>query len=113
MGRKESNQTNRRQQNCEKIPSMQELRYNFLILDINECEEDKTLCTGERQHCENNDGSYECICETGYVLDVENNCIPKPKGKVFEYFLILSFVLLNPDICLLVFIGAVCPSPLV
>ena len=54
----------------------------FVILDINECEEDKTLCTGERQHCENNDGSYECICETGYVLDVENNCIPKPKGKL-------------------------------
>ena len=56
----------------------------FVILDINECEEDKTLCTGERQHCENNDGSYECICETGYVLDVENNCIPKPKGKFFK-----------------------------
>lgn len=57
------------------------IEYFFLLPDINECEEDKTLCSGDKQHCENNDGSYACVCEEGFILDSENNCIPKPKGR--------------------------------
>ena len=57
------------------------LRYIFSITDIDECEEDKTLCSGEKQHCENKDGSYACICEKGFILDSESTCIPKPKGE--------------------------------
>ena len=52
-----------------------------LLIDINECELDKTLCTGEKQSCENIDGSYECKCEGDLIYDVgSQTCIPKPKG---------------------------------
>lgn len=54
---------------------------NQICADINECEEDKSLCTGDKQHCENKDGTYECVCEEGFILDSENICIPKPKDE--------------------------------
>lgn len=57
--------------------------FYFVISDINECEEDKTLCSGEKQSCHNTDGSYECKCEDGLMYESESQkCIPKPKGKI-------------------------------
>jgi len=50
--------------------------------DVNECEEDASLCTGEKQSCKNTDGSYECQCEDDLIYDYGSKlCIPKPVGK--------------------------------
>ncbi|XP_052779223.1 cysteine-rich with EGF-like domain protein 2 isoform X1 [Mya arenaria] len=49
-------------------------------LDINECTEDTTLCSGEKQSCHNTDGSYECKCEDNMIYEEGGKiCIPKPK----------------------------------
>ena len=37
-----------------------------LSLDVNECEEDLDGC---KQLCANNEGSFQCGCREGYVLD--------------------------------------------
>ncbi|KAI3942058.1 hypothetical protein MKW92_047574 [Papaver armeniacum] len=46
--------------------------------DINECIE-LGVCSGDRGQCENTEGSYNCDCNKGYILDVRNNtkdCFP-------------------------------------
>ncbi|XP_045166487.2 cysteine-rich with EGF-like domain protein 2 isoform X2 [Mercenaria mercenaria] len=49
-------------------------------LDVNECEVDKTLCSGEKQSCENTEGSYKCKCEGDLIYEAgSQTCIPKPK----------------------------------
>ncbi|KAH3881180.1 cysteine-rich with EGF-like domain protein 2 isoform X2 [Dreissena polymorpha] len=50
--------------------------------DLNECTEDPTLCTGDKQTCVNTDGSYECKCEDDMIYDQGSKlCIPKPKDE--------------------------------
>ena len=54
---------------------------SFYIVDIDECIEDASLCTGDKQSCKNTDGSYTCACEGDNIYDPESQlCIPKPKG---------------------------------
>ncbi|KAI3885787.1 hypothetical protein MKX03_008141 [Papaver bracteatum] len=40
--------------------------------DIDECEE-LGVCSGERGNCKNKEGSYNCSCNKGYILDVRHN----------------------------------------
>ena len=40
----------------------------FLVVDINECN-DENKCD---QKCENEDGSYSCSCEPGFMLLPDN-----------------------------------------
>ena len=40
----------------------------LLFLDIDECEETTDGC---EQTCNNIEGSFECLCEDGYLLDVD------------------------------------------
>ena len=41
--------------------------------DVDECASGNGGCN---QNCVNNDGSYECTCNTGYVLDTDQRtCI--------------------------------------
>lgn len=47
---------------------------DFSAIDINECESNNETCS---DICKNTNGSYECSCYFGFVLDTENNC----KGK--------------------------------
>ncbi|XP_064633070.1 cysteine-rich with EGF-like domain protein 2 isoform X2 [Lineus longissimus] len=44
--------------------------------DIDECEEDATLCQADQQYCVNKPGSYNCACKKGYEL-VGSQCVPK------------------------------------
>ncbi|KAL4226739.1 Cysteine-rich with EGF-like domain protein 2 [Mactra antiquata] len=54
---------------------------NDICNDINECEEDTTLCSGDKQTCNNVDGSYECQCDDNLLYDIDSKtCIPKPKA---------------------------------
>jgi len=56
---------------------------HFYVLDIDECAEDQTLCTGDKQSCKNVDGDYHCKCEDKYLYEGESKtCIPKPKGEL-------------------------------
>ena len=42
--------------------------------DINECDEDKGGCS---HRCTNTEGSFECSCNDGYILDSDRrNCLP-------------------------------------
>ena len=43
-----------------------------LCVDINECL-DADAC-GDNASCENNDGSYSCICDDGFVKDDADEC---------------------------------------
>ena len=47
----------------------------MIFLDIDECEVKSHNCSSEnRQICNNTEGSFECVCESGYYnsLDAEN-----------------------------------------
>lgn len=37
-------------------------------VDLDECSEDRTLCSGEGEACENKEGTYECTCQEDYDL---------------------------------------------
>lgn len=41
------------------------LMKHFICLDINECEDSSTC----QQNCTNSEGSFECSCSTGHVLE--------------------------------------------
>ena len=43
--------------------------YQYIIIDINECNTNNGGCN---QTCTNTVGSYECSCNTGYSLDLDN-----------------------------------------
>ena len=46
--------------------------YTVAMLDINECEDDNGGCS---QTCTNTEGSFECSCRDGYILDGDGkNC---------------------------------------
>ena len=61
-------------------PQLLLLDYNQLITffyshtDINECIENKTLCSNEVENCANTLGSYMCICVTGYSMSSNGTC---------------------------------------
>ncbi|KAK7907338.1 hypothetical protein WMY93_015950 [Mugilogobius chulae] len=35
-------------------------------VDVDECSEDRTLCSGPGEACENKEGAFECICQEDY-----------------------------------------------
>ncbi len=46
-------------------------------VDINECEMFDNLCVFGR--CENKEGSFQCVCQPGYILDSSGgNCTGIP-----------------------------------
>ena len=59
--------------------------FNLLISDINECDEGKFVCS-QNEICQNNDGSYDCICNPGYERSKDLGCIGKniPKRLIIN-----------------------------
>lgn len=49
--------------------------------DANECL-DENVCTGEHIKCNNTEGSYECICEEGFVKGSDGVCEIDVKGML-------------------------------
>ncbi|XP_067051067.1 adhesion G protein-coupled receptor E2-like [Acropora muricata] len=47
--------------------------------DINECKENKKLCSGKHMSCNNKVGRYECVCKNNLRLNWEEKCIPLTK----------------------------------
>ncbi|KAJ0027010.1 hypothetical protein NQD34_018010 [Periophthalmus magnuspinnatus] len=43
-------------------------------VDVDECSEDRTLCSGEGETCENEEGKYKCTCQDEYDL-VDGVCV--------------------------------------
>ncbi|XP_072300250.1 thrombomodulin-like [Eucyclogobius newberryi] len=39
-----------------------------LCVDVDECSEDRTLCSGQGEACENEEGTYKCTCQEDYDL---------------------------------------------
>ena len=59
----------------------------IITTDINECDDNNGGCS---QICNNTEGSYECSCRNGYVLDNDrSNCL-----GTYILSWILSYVLL-------------------
>ena len=47
--------------------------YSYVVFaDINECREDSSICAHQ---CLNTRGSYECICNRGFRLSADNQCV--------------------------------------
>ena len=44
------------------------LKYHYLVVDVDECEDDTDGCS---QTCTNTKGSFTCGCNNGYVLNVD------------------------------------------
>ncbi len=59
---------------------------NGACVDINECEEDETLCSFDKARCVNLEGSYKCLCEKGFVVEKGERCISRFdfEGPVFK-----------------------------
>lgn len=56
------------------------------LSDVNECE-DPEVCGAAR--CENKEGGYDCLCETGYFYDNETKscvgeCLSQHSEKQFS-----------------------------
>ncbi|KAL3982339.1 TLR4 regulator and MIR-interacting MSAP family protein [Acanthocheilonema viteae] len=56
-----------------------ECHAGWIMNDSNECEDvneclGKNRCSGEHIKCNNTEGSYECICEKGFVKDSNGVC---------------------------------------
>ena len=43
--------------------------WNFAKLDVDECSADPSPCDATNGDCTNNDGSYTCSCDDGYMLN--------------------------------------------
>ena len=50
--------------------------FNVLLIDINECEREQTVC-GDNSLCANSIGNYSCECMTGYMSPSGSNCVGK------------------------------------
>ena len=61
-------------------PSMQ---FFYFLVDVNECKENKTLCSNEVENCVNTLGSYMCVCVTGYSMSANGTC----EGNIYIYIL--------------------------
>lgn len=56
---------------------------SFFSTDLNECEEIPDVCGTAR--CWNLFGSFECLCEDGYVYDnLTKSCVGELTQKVYE-----------------------------
>ena len=45
---------------------------NFLCLDVNECDDTDTC--GANAVCTDTEGSFNCLCQTGYVMSDDGDC---------------------------------------
>lgn len=58
------------------------------VLDIDECKEQSNVCK-QNQICENQFGSYRCICKTGFRLSSSGlKCV----GKLFIFTLVIKLI---------------------
>ena len=49
--------------------------FSLFLIDVDECAEGKHACPGE---CKNTDGSYECLCPKGYIInEAKTACVGK------------------------------------
>ena len=65
----------------------------FYFLDINECHVDNGGCS---QICTNTEGSFECFCREGYILDGDGkNCL----GTRVIYIHIVYFIFTDINEC--------------
>lgn len=53
-----------------------------MFIDLNECREGTSDC---EQICENNAGSYTCICDQGYILDVDGVSCNGKDGLLIDF----------------------------
>ena len=48
---------------------------HLIFLDIDECVTESHNCSSDNwQICNNTEGSFECVCESGYNLSAVGNC---------------------------------------
>lgn len=46
--------------------------------DVDECSQLESVCTKEHQECVNNEGSYVCVCSSGYE-EQDDECVQTPQ----------------------------------
>ena len=65
----------------------------FIFIDINECAGSNGGCS---HNCSNNEGSFECLCRDGYILDGDGkNCL----GTRVIYIHIVYFIFIDINEC--------------
>ncbi|PVD30019.1 hypothetical protein C0Q70_09280 [Pomacea canaliculata] len=83
-------QRNRFNISCQCAKEREGFQWNsqyHLCVDTDECFENQDLC-GEDQMCQNEVGSYTCLCKRGYILNnVTGKCeehyrLPRPKSRL-------------------------------
>ena len=47
---------------------------HLMFLDIDECVTESHNCSSDNWMCNNTEGSFECVCASGYNLSVAGNC---------------------------------------
>ena len=50
------------------------MQFFYSHIDVNECRENKTLCSNRVEYCVNTLGSYVCVCVTGYSMNASGTC---------------------------------------
>lgn len=54
--------------------------------DIDECSQSESVCTKEDQECANTNGSYVCICSSGFE-EQDGECVQTPQPGEVSYSL--------------------------
>ncbi|VDM97277.1 unnamed protein product [Thelazia callipaeda] len=90
-------------ENCKECHTGWIMSDNHKCEDINECESENR-CSGKHMKCHNLEGSYECVCEEGFVIDSKGNCKINveasaeemwiPPSRLLRSFSISSFCIL-------------------
>ena len=61
------------------------MQFFYSHIDVDECSENKTLCSNEVEYCVNTLGSYMCVCVTGYSMNANGTC----EGNIYIYIYIV------------------------
>ena len=57
------------------------MQFFYSHTDVNECRENKTLCSNKVEYCVNTLGSYVCVCVAGYSMNANGTC----EGNIYIY----------------------------
>ena len=67
------------------------MQFFYSHIDVNECRENKTLCSNKVEYCVNTLGSYMCVCVAGYSMNANGTC----EGNIYNIYKYIYCLLIH------------------